>query len=264
MPNPDFRIVSVSVEPLASPIVTVICGAVMATFHAAGRVVVPFRVILLVPLKVKSPRKVTLFATVYAAVAAIVVLAARVSLPVPSGPLVTVSFKRLPLLLAPSTRPPALMVTPPVNVLAPLSFKSPAPVLVIPPFWMTEEISKPACQGAISTPLTKVAPTEIAKAAVPFKSRLPVPMVEIVPALLVVAVMPPVKVKVPVGVTVGALPPLFVKVMPVRELFPAKVTSELPIIVKACEGIAPPAVCVKDPPDTVMPPVPRAPAAPMT
>ena len=55
MPKPDLLMISVEREGVASPIVTVICGAVIVTFHTEGSVVVPLRVRLLVPLKTCVP-----------------------------------------------------------------------------------------------------------------------------------------------------------------------------------------------------------------
>ena len=89
-------------------------------------------------------------------------------------------------------------------------------------------------------------------------------MVAIVPGLLVVAVMPPVNVRTPVGVSVGAPPPAFPKVKPVSELLPASVTVEEALRVNAWAGMTPPAVCVRVARFTTMPPVPRRPVAPST
>ena len=187
-----------------------------------------------------------------------------VSVPVPSGPAVTTSRSPAPELLAPRTRPPWLTVTPPAKVLAPLSSSCPAPVFTMPPDWMTEEILRPACQGATSTPLTMAAPTAMEKAASPLRSRVPAATVETVPGLEVEALMPPVSVSTPVGLSVGAAPPALTKVTPVKVLLPANVTVAPPFNVKFWEGITPPAVCVNVAWLTVSPPVPRRPAAPRT
>ena len=89
-------------------------------------------------------------------------------------------------------------------------------------------------------------------------------MVPIVPGLLVVDVIPPVKVRTPVGVKVGAAPPALPKVSPVSELLPASVTVDDALRVRAWAGIIPPAVCVRVARLTTMPPVPSRPVAPST
>ena len=158
---------SVTRDGLASPIVTVICGAVIVTFQVDGSVVMPFSVRLLVPLKTFVPvpaplsPKTTLFEIVKAPAETRVVLFAIVSVPTPTGPEVGTSSKVLPVLLAPMTSPPAEIVTPPAKVLCPASCSSPLPVLVMPPFWIIELMIRPACQGATSMPLTSEAPTLI-------------------------------------------------------------------------------------------------------
>ncbi len=93
---------------------------------------------------------------------------------------------------------------------------------------------------------------------------MPVPIVEMVPGLLVVAAMPPVKVSTPVGVKVGAPPPAFAKTSPDRVLLPASVTVEEALRVSVCAGMTPPAVWVRVARLTTMPPVPRRPVAPST
>ena len=64
------------------------------------------------------------------------------------------------------------------------------------------------------------------------RSMVPVPRVATAPALLDVTVVPPVRVKIPVGVSVGALPPLLSIVRPERVLLPTRVTVELPFMVR--------------------------------
>ncbi len=165
IPRPDLLMTSVAREGLASPIVTVICGAVIATFHVDGKVVTPLSVRLLVPLKtcvpvpLPSSPKTTLLEIVKAPPETRVVLFAIVKVPTPTGPEVGTSSKPLPVLLAPITNPPAETVTPPAKVLWPASCRRPLPVLVMPPFWIVELMISPACQGATSMPLTSEAPT---------------------------------------------------------------------------------------------------------
>ena len=278
MPRPSLLMTSVTTEPMTLPMVTVICGAVIVAFHVFGSVVLPFRVRLKVPLNVLvpvvmgptvragSPTKVTLFATVRAAPTATrLVPLPIVRVPVPSGPAVTTPRRVLALLSAPRRMPPPFWatLTPPVKVLVVLlSWRLPAPVLAMPPFWMSEVMFSPACHGATSLVFTKVWPTLMPKEPLAFRSRLPPLMMETVPAFEVVAAMLPVTVRMPVGDRVGAAPPLLLKVRFVTLLFPVKVTTELPFIVNACVPMLPPAVWVRVPALTVMPPVPRTPVAP--
>ena len=71
---------------------------------------------------------------------------------------------------------------------------------------------------------------------------MPPVMIEMVPGFEVVAVMPPVRVRTPVGLSVGAAPPGLERLSVERVLSPANVTVAPPLRVKAWEGITPPAV----------------------
>ena len=183
------------------------------------------------------------------------------SVPRPSGP--ARSVPTVGELSAPMRSAPAVTVTPPAKVLWPPSCSTPLPDLVMPPFWMTALMIRPGCHGARSLPLTSVAPTETGKAAAPLRSRLPAPMVDAAAALtfIDVAVMPVVRVSVPVGTSVGEVPPLLSKVSDVSVLAPARVTLVLPRTVAACDGMTPPASWRKVVPSKSRPPVPSRPVA---
>ena len=128
-------VTSVESEPTTLPMVTVICGAVTWAFQRVGKVVLPFNVRLLMPLKTVSPAKVKSLVTEKAPVETSVVFAAIVTAPVPSGPLVRGSPRFGPKLLAPIINPPLVTLMPPAKVLAEFeSWSIPAPVLAIPPF----------------------------------------------------------------------------------------------------------------------------------
>ena len=255
-------------DGVASAIASVICGATISTFQVAGRVVTPLSVRLLTPVKTCVPTpeplapKVTLLPTEKAPAEPRRVPVAIVSVPRPSGPARTVPA--VGELSAPMRRAPAVTLTPPAKVLRPPSCSTPLPDLVIPPFWMTELTIKPGCHGARSLPLTSVAPTEIGKEAAPLRSRLPAPRVEAAAELtfIDVALRPVVRVSVPVGMSVGEVPPLLSKVSVVSVLAPASVTLVLPRTVAACEGMTPPASWTKVVPSKSIPPVPRRPVAP--
>ena len=111
---------------------------------------------------------------------------------------------------------------------------------------MSEVIVRADCQGATSTPLITAAPTFTAKEPAPLRSRVPVPMTAALPAFTVLTVTPLVRVSVPVGFTVGAAPPMLLKVMPAKLLLPTRFTSDAPPIVSAFVfGMTPPAVWVR-------------------
>ena len=91
---------------------------------------------------------------------------------------------------------------------------------------------------------TKVAPTETGKATLPERSTVPAPMFAIAPALELEAAMEPEMVRTPVGVSVGAEPPLLTKPRLVTVLaWLANVTVELPLSVSAWLPMLAPAVC---------------------
>ena len=107
--------------------------------------------------------------------------AAMVSAPVPKGPEARGPPPVVAELEAPRTMPPELSVTltPPVNVLAPDSCKSPAPEIVRPDeFWITALTIKVGCKGAMTVvtevvgSVTWIGETEMLLAAPP-KSTVP-------------------------------------------------------------------------------------------
>ena len=102
-------------------------------------------------------------------------------------------------------------------------------------------------------------------AALLAKSTVPL-MIAVVPTLLEVAAIcvAPDRVSTPPVVTVGvAVPPILLKVRPVREFAPTKVSVLPPLSVTACEPITPPVVCVTVPLLMARPPAGSVPVAPM-
>ena len=148
------------------------------------------------------------------------------SVPIPTGPLTkavaTPVVSVVTLVLAPICRPPALTVTPPPKVLAPLSARMPLPVLLMPvPATLLEletraERLRVGVTLAISVSALTVTGAILKVRVVPFRSRAPTPEEEIsemLATLLEVASIPPVSLSTPVpSVSVGAVPPLLLKV----------------------------------------------------
>ena len=260
VPSPDLFTTSVAIELTTLVSETVNCGAVTFTFHVAGSVAAPLKVSVLAAVsteaaKVVSPRKLTVFSTVCELLVSTVVRALTWNVPVPSGPLV-IGPPTIGVLLAAMINPPACKLTAPVKRLCPLSCRTPLPVFVMPPFCTIELIVRPDCHGATSMPFTSVGLTTIAKVLLPLRSSVPVPMLATVPAFVGVEVMPPVSVSTPVGVTVGAAPPLLLKVSPASVFAPTSVSVEPPFIVTVFVGwICPPLVAIVTvPPLIVSPP----------
>ena len=190
------------------------------------RLVAPFSVRLPVPRKARlltlAPNAKSLFSV--RAVASAwrkAPLAATVSTPVPKGPLVkaetTPKASRVPAELPAMSRPPAFTVTPPPKRLAPESWSRPLPDLVMPTVALSVELPIGAEMARVGValatvllPLTVTGSTAKVRVAPPRSSAMippapptvmPVPAIkETCPALLEVAVMPPVSVRMPVPV----------------------------------------------------------------
>ena len=234
---------SVAIFVEASAIDTVVCGACTVAFQMEGSRVTPLKVMLFVPPKIVLPvpvvpptlsRKVTLFETANAPPETTVVLFARVTRPVPSGPLVTVvgvpgvPLKVFGALLALMERPPLLMRRPPEKVFWPLSWSTPSPVLVMRP---VPEMAPAMFTAGLIALITwlPIFGALILKVAAPGRLMNPL-MVGVVPTLFetTVRAVALLRVRMPSVLTVGfETPPELLKLRAFSVLAPTSWSVEL-------------------------------------
>ena len=134
---------------------------VMVLVVPASSVALPLRVRPLGPSNVRLVAVLALMVfprMLDAEVETSVVPLAKVRVPVPRGPLVTVAPTAEPTLLAAMISPPAVTFTPPANVFCELSCSNPEPVLLMPPLIMGTLMFSVACSGATFWLLATIEP----------------------------------------------------------------------------------------------------------